>query len=129
MMKLSEIRVAYEELSCKLSEINRQLCFAGFAVIWIFNKSENNISVPIELYYPAFFFILSLSADIFQYIYSSLAWYFYYISKREKGKEDSTIEINEPECLNIPAWLFFFLKLVFLVIGYFLLGKFLFLNL
>ena len=52
-----------------------------------------------------------------------------YILKRKKGEEDSTIEINEPEYLNIPAWLFFFLKIVFLVIGYFLLGKFLFLNL
>ena len=41
MMKLSEIRVAYEELSGKLSEINRQLCFAGFAVIWIFNETVN----------------------------------------------------------------------------------------
>lgn len=129
MMKLSEIRVAYEELSSKLSEINRQLCFAGFAVIWIFNKSENDISVPIELYYPAFFFILSLSADILQYIFSSIIWYCYYILKRKKEEEDSTIEINEPEYLNIPAWLFFFLKIVFLVIGYFLLGKFLFLNL
>ena len=129
MMKLSEIRVAYEELSGKLSEINRQLCFAGFAVIWIFNKSENDISVPIELYYPALFFILSLSADILQYIFSSIIWYCYYILKRKKGEEDSTIEINEPEYLNIPAWLFFFLKIVFLVIGYFLLGKFLFLNL
>lgn len=129
MMKLSEIRVAYEELSGKLSEINRQLCFAGFAVIWIFNKSENDISVPIELYYPAFFFILSLSADILQYIFSSIIWYCYYILKRKKEEEDSTIEINEPEYLNIPAWLFFFLKIVFLVIGYFLLGKFLFLNL
>lgn len=128
-MKLSEIRVAYEELSSKLSEINRQLCFAGFAVIWIFNKSENDISVPIELYYPAFFFILSLSADILQYIFSSIIWYCYYILKRKKEEEDSTIEINEPEYLNIPAWLFFFLKIVFLVIGYFLLGKFLFLNL
>lgn len=129
MMKLSEIREAYEELSGKLSEINRQLCFAGFAVIWIFNKTENDISIPSELYHPAFYFILSLSADILQYIYSSLAWYIYYITKRDREKEDSIIEVNEPECLNFPAWLFFFLKIVFLVIGYFLLGKFLFFNL
>lgn len=129
MMKLSEIREAYEELSGKLSEINRQLCFAGFAVIWIFNKTENDISIPSELYSPAFYFTLSLSADILQYIYSSLAWYFYYISKRKKGKEDSIIEVNEPECLNIPTWLFLLLKIVFLVIGYFLLGKFLFFKL
>lgn len=128
-MKLSEIREAYEELSGKLSEINRQLCFAGYAVIWIFNKTENDISIPSELYHPAFYFTLSLSADILQYIYSSLAWYFYYISKREKGKEDSTIEINEPECLNIPAWILFMFKIGFLVVGYILLGNFLYLNL
>ena len=128
-MKLSEIREAYEKLSGKLSEINRQLCFAGFAVIWIFNKSENNISIPIELYFPAFFFILSLSADILQYIYSSLAWYCYYLTKRQKDKEDSTIEVDEPEWLNTPTWIFLTTKIGFLVGGYYLLGKFLFLNL
>ena len=129
MMKLSEIREAYEELSGKLSEINRQLCFAGFAVLWIFNKTENDISIPRELYHPAFYFILSLSADILQYIYSALAWYIYYIRKRKKGKEDSNIEVNEPECLNIPAWILFIFKIGFLVVGYVLLGNFLYLNL
>ena len=47
-MKLSEIRDAYEEISGKLSDINRQLCFAGFAIIWIFNKTDNDISVPVS---------------------------------------------------------------------------------
>ena len=63
-MKLSEIREAYEVLSSKLSEINRQLCFAGFAIIWIFNKSEGSILIPNELHFPAFLFVISAVSKI-----------------------------------------------------------------
>lgn len=72
-MKLSEIRDAYEEISGKLSDINRQLCFAGFAIIWIFNKTDNDISVPTELYLPA----LLLCASLFLIYYNMLYQHLY----------------------------------------------------
>lgn len=125
MMKLSEIRTAYEELSGKLSDINRQLCFAGFAIIWIFNKSIGDFSVPKELYLPAFFLCLSLSIDLLQYIVSSLSWYFFYLYNRKKDRPDDDVEINEPEGLNVAPWILFIVKIALLVIGYICLGYFL----
>ncbi len=125
MMKLSEIRSAYEEISGKLSDINRQLCFAGFAIIWIFNKTDKDISVPMELYLPALCLCASLFFDLLQYAISSLAWYVYYLCQRKKDKKDEEVDVNEPECLNMIPWLFFFLKIILLIIGYFSIGVFL----
>lgn len=125
MMKLSEIRTAYEDLSGKLSDISRQLCFAGFAVIWIYNKSENNISVPQELYLPAFLLCLSLFLDIMQYVVSSLSWYIFYLKKRKGNSNDDDTSVKEPEKLNIVPWILFGLKIIALIIGYFYIGIFL----
>lgn len=124
-MKLSEIRDAYEEISGKLSDINRQLCFAGFAIIWIFNKTDNDISVPTELYLPALLLCASLFFDLIQYAISTLLWYVYYLYKREKNKKDEDVEVNEPEWLNTISWLLFMAKIISLIIGYILIGVFL----
>lgn len=126
MMKLSEIRKAYEDLSGKLSDINRQLCFAGFAIIWIFNKSKEDIAVPEELYLPAFLLCCSIFCDIFQYILSSLSWYFYYSIKRKKEKNDDENIVDEPESLNIAPWMLFIFKIIFLILAYMKIGVFLF---
>lgn len=125
-MKLSEIREAYEVLSSKLSEINRQLCFAGFAIIWIFNKSEGSILIPNELHFPAFLFVISLLADILQYFISSIIWYIYYFTNRKENTDESTQEINESEFYNIPGWLFYITKIISLIWGYSSLANYLF---
>lgn len=124
-MRLSEIRTAYEDLSGKLSDISRQLCFAGFAVIWIYNKSDNNISVPQELYLPTLLLCVSLFFDVMQYLVASLSWYIFYLNKREKNTNDDNVEIKEPEKLNIAPWILFVLKIITLIVGYFYIGKFL----
>ena len=117
-MNLSEIRKAYEELSGKLSDINRQLCFAGFAIIWIFNQSDKGVSIPKDLYEPAALFSLSLLMDILLYAIPSIIWYIYYWCKRKKGTDESIQEVYEPEYLNIFGWIFWFTKIVFLIWGY-----------
>lgn len=124
-MKLSEIRTAYEELSGKLSDINRQLCFAGFAIIWIFNKSIGDFSVPQDLYLPAFLLCSALFTDLLQYVISSASWYIYYLRKRNNANGDDNIEVAEPEMLNLIPWGLFFLKVILLVLGYILIGIFL----
>lgn len=125
MMKLSKIRDAYEEISGKLSDINRQLCFGGFAIIWIFNKSDKDISVPPELFLPALLLCTSLFLDLLQYAISTLVWYVYYLYKRDKNKEDEEVEVNEPEWLNTISWVLFIAKIISLIIGYILIGVFL----
>lgn len=125
MMKLSEIRTAYEDLSGKLSDINRQLCFAGFAVIWIFNKSKENIAVPEDLYLPALLLCGSIFFDILQYTFSSLSWYGYYLYKKNKNINDDDNIVAEPEKLNVLPWIFFICKIVLLIWAYIEIGIFL----
>lgn len=126
MMKLSEIRKTYEDLTGKLSDINRQLCFTGFGIIWIFNKTGNELSVPQELYIPAIWLIVSLFFDVIQYAYSSIAWAIFYTCKREKKKNDDDIDVNESTKINYLTWLFFILKIIAMCIGFYKIGSFLF---
>lgn len=124
-MKLSEIRKTYEDLTGKLSDINRQLCFTGFGIIWIFNKTSNELSVPQDLYVPAVWLILALFIDVLQYVYSSIAWAIYYTRKRKNDKNDDKIEVNENTIINYPTWFLFILKIIAMCIGFFQIGCFL----
>ena len=124
-MKLSEIRKAYEDLTGKLSDINRQLCFAGFAIIWIFNKTKGDIAVPEELYLPTFLLCCSIFSDILQYAISSVIWYFYYCCKKEEGKDDNEVNVNEPEIFNMIPWFLFICKIISLICAYIKIGIFL----
>lgn len=130
MLKLSEIRDAYERSSSKLGEINRQLCFAGFAVVWIFNRSSNEVSLPSELYWPMVLWCISLSFDVLQYLYKTIAWWLVYLYHKSKvdhsqSSEDDII-INESEKFNVVTWILFFLKIGFMATGYILTIKFIF---
>lgn len=135
MLKLSEIRNAYERSSMRLGEINRQLCFAGFAIVWIFNKTSDDLSLPMELYWPMVLWCISLSLDVFQYIYKTITWWCVYISQKKKSKamrpkdeilNEDDITVDESEKLNIATWILFFLKIAFMITGYILTIQFIF---
>lgn len=127
MIKLEDIRKGYEDASATLSSLNRQLCFAGFAIIWIFNGSVNGFKIPQELFVPGFLLCLSLFIDVLQYVFTTVAWYWYYLKKRQLHRScgESVAEIDEPECMNIPSWFLFFLKIGCMMAGYILIGLFL----
>ncbi|WP_106832238.1 hypothetical protein [Parabacteroides pacaensis] len=117
-MKLSEIRKAYEDLSGKLSDVNRQLAFAGIGIIWIFKISDSNsTSIPNELYTPLLALIISLSIDLLQYLIQTFTWYFYYLYKQKQGYREEE-ETNEPEYFNCIPWLFLLFKVVALITAY-----------
>lgn len=121
MLKLSEIRSAYERSSARLGEINRQLCFAGFAVVWIFNRSSSGLSVPWELYLPLALWCISLSLDVLQYLVKTVVWWLVYVANKGKAKAnggEDKVQINESEWLNLLTWLLFFAKIVCMAAGY-----------
>ncbi len=128
--KLSEYRDDYYFFTGKLSEITRQIAFAGIALIWIFKKSEKSeFLIDDELILPAILIVSSLAFDLFQYIYQSVTWSIFYTYHNRKNKSEDK-KIKAPEYLNYPSWVFFFLKVVLVLIAYwkiftFLLDKFL----
>ena len=131
-MKLKEIRNDYERYSTKVSDINRQLIFAGIAIVWLFRVSnyEGNTVFPIELHPTLFFFILSFGADILQYFSQSVIWFVYYCfqkynTKTSKNKDVEDCIVKEPEWPNIIPWLFWLLKVICSIIAYCKLGIYL----
>ena len=120
-MKLSEIREAYEELSGIASKLNRNLCFAGFALIWIFNPLKNSELLDSKLIFPALFFVISLATDLAQYVVPSLVWYSYYKKQKKKFKQlklDEEIIVAEPESNNTYIWWIFRFKILLMLAGF-----------
>lgn len=110
------------EASEKSSEINRQLAFAGIAIIWVFRTDSGGRQiVPDELFLPGLLLVLGLSFDLLQYVIRSEVWY---RVTRRKEKAD-IIEFVVPEWINYPGDILYWMKVVSTIIAYFLLLRFL----
>ena len=118
-MKLSEARNDYYTHSGKLSDVVRQLDFAGIALIWMFTTKTDNgaIVVPAALHLPLGLFVLSLAADVMQYTCASLVWGWYHRHKEKTGLTGDD-EFTAPKGMNWPAIFFFWSKTVLNLIGY-----------
>lgn len=128
MNKLSDYKTVYEEASSKVSDLTRQMALAGIAIIWIFRQPDlNGKIICSELVPPLIFFVASLSLDILQYIYKTIAWWiFFRINELKKKRKDIDPPIQANPVMNLPTWSFFFLKVVCLIIAYILIFIFLF---
>jgi len=108
MQELSEYKKDYYAFTGKLSDINRQIAFAGIAIIWIFKTStKTGFKLDDNLIAPAIFIVLGLAFDMFQYIYQSLTWTIFYTFYKRKGVTED-FEVDSPEYLNWISWVFFF---------------------
>ncbi len=118
-MKIHEIRDAYYEASGKVSEITRQLAFAGIAVIWVLKVGRESGGVPfsVELVMPLYCFVSVLGMDLLQYLYKSIVWgglNSYHWKKHKDNKK----EIKISEKVNWPTNIFFWGKVAVIVYGY-----------
>lgn len=128
-MKLSEYKQDYYIFTGKLSDINRQIAFAGIALIWIFRKIDGSeISISNELILPSILFAFALGFDILQYIYQSITWSIFYNYHYKKIGDEET-DIPTPKKLNYPSWFFFIMKVLFVIVSYTYIIKFLINNL
>ena len=123
-MKLSDIRNDYFTYSTRVSEIIRNLNFAGLALLWIlsredaecfFNSKENLI--PLRL------LVFSMVTDVLQYLIQSIIWYTYYMHKRKELLKENIEDvenaiINENEAYNIIPWCFWGLKILFTLLAF-----------
>ena len=150
MIKLKDVKEAYEELSGKASEVVRQLAFAGIGVVWIFNRSNDtgalnnsccrNVSnlvgecndigfdIPEGLMSALFLLCLAVAIDLLQYTVSTGIWYVIYLIHHKKNVDDETKELPDPEYTNILPWLLWLSKIALTIWAYVLIAKFLFLN-
>ena len=129
-MKLSEYLKTYYDLSAKASDVSRQLALAGIALIWIFKTGEinKNLAIPGPLIYAAFCFALALAADLSHYIIAAATWgIFHRIMEKklkEQGVNTETVELTHSRKLNWPTNILFWSKVLLVIIGYGVLGSY-----
>lgn len=117
-MKLSDFREDYYEFSGKVSDLVRQLGFAGLGTIWIFkHESAGQINVPKELIPVAALIILALTLDFLQYVIATMIWGRFARRHEKKGKRESD-ELTAPPWSNMPANICFWGKVLIMVIAY-----------
>ncbi len=109
-MKLAGYKKAYEDLSGTASGVNRQLAFAGIAVIWVFRHGEGaGCSIPDDLVAPLLCFTLALAFDLGQYVCGALLWHWFYRCHERNGvKQDG--DIVAPTWKNRATWWLFSMK-------------------
>lgn len=124
-MKLSEYKETYEMFTGKLSDINRQIAFAGLAIIWVFKQTNGmQISICNDLVLPSIFLAVALGCDMIHYIYQSFAWAIFYGNKEREGISEDE-DIDAPRWINIASWLLFCSKILSVIIAYVLIIKYL----
>lgn len=128
MNKLSDYKLTYEEASSKVSDLTRQMALAGIAIIWIFRQTDLSGQIICkELIPPLIFFILSLTFDILQYIYKTVAWYLFFRTREKKTKKKNPDPMTQAKpIMNLPTWILFSSKVVSLIIGYIMIFIYLF---
>ncbi|MFW5389595.1 hypothetical protein [Yersinia sp. 2542 StPb PI] len=138
-MLLDKIQQTYYAASSSLSNINRQSCLGGIALIWLFkgsiskstltDSSESILLFPNILYWSLVFLVISLIMDFLQYAVTTLIWGVYgyrkekYLEKNGFDKEKH-ISKEPPDCINHPALLLFWVKIVLSALGFYKLTTF-----
>lgn len=118
-MKLSDAREHYYTFTGKLSDVNRQLCFAGIAVVWIFviKDSNGNFFLPQNLMFSLGCFVLGLTFDLTHYVVSSASWgIFHRIKEKKCIGEDA--DFLAPTWINYAPNIFFWLKVLSTLLGF-----------
>src|ERR1700730_10162055 len=117
-MKLQDYRDTFYAFSGKASDLNRQLAFAGIALIWLFKKDNiAGLSIPSELLLPTTLIVISLALDMGHYVVASVIWRLFYRSKEKIGiDEDRKLKHNVH--LEWPIYVFFCAKIVFALLAY-----------
>jgi hypothetical protein len=129
-VKISELRDTYYEATDKVSELVRQLAFAGIAVIWIFRVGSDSggIKYSDQLLLPLGLLVLSLAADFSQYFYKSLVWgilnHIYWRSRR-----DNEADVDVSGKWNWPTIALFWCKACLMAAAYITLLRFIVLQL
>jgi len=120
-MKLREYRKSAHDFTKTLSNINRNLAYAGIAIIWVFRQQVNTgFRIPNALLIPLILIILGLLFDLLQYLYSSIIWTRFHRQKEKQYKDQTgEVEIGKaPPWYPIPAYVIFYIKIVLNIAGF-----------
>lgn len=122
-MKLKEAREFYYERSAKVSDLTRQLAFAGIAVVWVYKVGpESHPSVAPDFLPPLILFATALLFDFLQAIWGAGAWGIFSRIREKTYGSSTEAEIGDaPDAINWISVFFFWLKVAIILSGFVLL--------
>lgn len=129
-MNIEEAREHYSYFSATQSEVNRKLCFAGVAVVWVFafESSSGGPALPASLFFPLRCFVFGLCFDLLHYMVASASWGIFNRLKEKaallKGEELLDQDLEVPMQINWAPIFFFWSKSAATLVGYFALLHF-----
>jgi hypothetical protein len=121
-MKIKDAWDLHRTTYKQASDINRQLGFAGIAIIWVF-KTET-MKIPGELIWPGILLVVALACDLLQHFIHSVIWHFYLRYFERKGLGPDT-EFYDPPYINYPAYFLWATKFILTGGAYIILIRFL----
>ena len=122
-MKNAAAWESYVTYTKDISENARKLAFAGVAVIWVL-KPQAGYFDSLNLW-ALLLIVFYFLADILQYIIAAILWYRWVDNREEelyteKGSYEG--DYSPPKSLDVPARFLLKLKIIFLLLGFILLG-------
>lgn len=119
-MKGIEYKAVYENHSAKLSDITRQISFAGIAIIWVFKNSKDGaVFLDSAFVLPAILFVVALAFDLLQYLYQTITWLSVFSNHQRHDRLAK--DVKAPRCLVIIGWCILFIKVATVIYAYLLL--------
>jgi hypothetical protein len=119
-MTLKDADDIYDKRSTRVSEVARNLNFAGIALIWLFRsgeKASGGIPYTDWLLWPLGVFILAASFDLLQYLYASAVWGRLHRLKEIELGADSEARFLAPGWINRTATILFWAKSILTMTG------------
>lgn len=122
-LKRAQLLELYQYHSGKASDVARQLAFAGIATIWLFHVGDaGHSAVPTGLIPPLEFLSIALGLDFLHYAICALVWGAYHrIRERRRTHQADDKDADAPRWINWPGLSLFWLKLIAVTVGQFLL--------
>lgn len=115
--RLSEIDKTKNEATGKVSDVGRQLAFAGIATVWLLRDGGAERPISGLLLKALIVLSIALLIDFLQYVYCSRVWRKFYNEQYEAHQDDDA-RIDIPDSLANKTYLFFWAKIWFLGLGY-----------
>lgn len=125
-MKLNDYKTTYEDASSQLGDINRNLIYTGFGLIWLFGGKLEVLSL---YFWPTIFLLSGACLDLVQYVVKTLTWYYEFRKIEKVNPKDYETDYQHKIEYTYPIWTIFWLKILSVIFAYILIFKHLISNL
>jgi hypothetical protein len=124
-VKLQDYRDDSYAFSGKASDLNRQLGFAGIALIWLFKSDVGgHATIPTILIVAGALIVVSLTLDMLHYLIGWWTWRSFYLKKEDENVSEHA-DLSHDVGLEERITRFFLAKIAFVVAAYVLIFIFL----